>query len=193
MLQVQGKEALTHFLPTVLSNPHICCHQSLSRVHLFVTPWSATCQASLSFTISWSLLKFLSIESVMLSNHLILCCPFLLLPSVLPSTRVFSNELAFHIMWPKYWSFSFSITPFNEYSGWRCQNASCWMVGWHPQILDTEAWTIVPGVVWVPLSLGPMYSSMSIRVGTAEHTKMNVTRTQSSGRSRTRREVSSAA
>ena len=167
--------------------------QLLGHVRLFVTPWTAAHQASQTFTVSRSLFKLMSVESVMLSNHLILCCPLLLLPSAFPSIRVFSSELAFHIMWPKYWSFSFSITPFNEYSGWRCQNASCWMVGWHPQILDTEAWTIVPGVVWVPLSLGPMYSSMSTRVGTAEHTKMNVTRTQSSGRSRTRREVSSAA
>ena len=73
-------------------------------------------QASLTFTISWSLLKFISIESVMLSNHLILCHPFLLLPSVLPSIRVFSRDSALHIRWPKYWSFSFSISPFNEYS-----------------------------------------------------------------------------
>ena len=73
-------------------------------------------QASLTFTISWSLLKFISIESVMLSNHLIPCHPFLLLPSVLPSIRVFSRDSALHIRWPKYWSFSFSISPFNEYS-----------------------------------------------------------------------------
>ena len=74
-------------------------------------------QAPLSFTISWSLLKFMSIESVMLSNHLTLCSPLLLLPSVFPSFRVFSNELALHIRWPMYWSFSFSISPSNEYSG----------------------------------------------------------------------------
>ena len=82
-----------------------------------VTPWTAERQASLSFTISWSLLKFISIESVMLSNHLVLYCPLLLLPSVFPSIRVFSNESSLHIRWPKYWSFSFSISPFNEYSG----------------------------------------------------------------------------
>ena len=89
--------------------------QSLSSVQLFATPWTAARQASLSFTITWNLLKPMSIESVMLSNHLILCHPFLLLPSIFPSIRVFSNESVFHIRWPKYWSFS--ISPSNEYSG----------------------------------------------------------------------------
>ena len=89
--------------------------QSLSRVWLFVTPWTAAHQASLSFTISRRLLKFMSIESIMPSNYLILCGPLLLLPLIFPSIRVFSNELALHIRWPKYWSFSFS--PSNEYSG----------------------------------------------------------------------------
>ena len=82
-----------------------------------MTPWIAACQASLSFTNSQSLLKLMSIESVMPSNHLILCHPLLLLPSILPSIRVFSNKSALLIRWPKYWSFSFSISPFNEYSG----------------------------------------------------------------------------
>ena len=82
-----------------------------------VTPWTATCQASLSFTISWSLFKLMSIESLMLSNHLILCCSLLLLPSIFPSISIFSNESALHIRWPKYWNFSFSICPSNEYSG----------------------------------------------------------------------------
>ena len=82
-----------------------------------MTPWTAACQASLSFTISQSLLKLMSIELVMPSNHLILCHPFLLLPSIFPSIRVFSNELALCIRWPKYWSLSFSISPSNEYSG----------------------------------------------------------------------------
>ena len=91
--------------------------QSLSQVLLFATPWTAACQASLSSVISQSLLKFISIESVMPSNHLILCCPLLLLPSIFPSNRVFSNESALYIRWPKYWSFSFSISPSNEYSG----------------------------------------------------------------------------
>ena len=81
-----------------------------------MTPWTAAHQASLSFTISRSLLKFMSIESVMPSNHLILCHPLLLLPSVFPSIRVFSNASVLHIRWPKYWSFSFNISPSNEYS-----------------------------------------------------------------------------
>ena len=91
--------------------------QLLSRVQLFVTPWTAARQASLSTTNSQRLLKLISIESVMPSNHLILCHPLLLLPSIFPSTRVFSNESVLRIRWPKYWSFSFSISPSNEYSG----------------------------------------------------------------------------
>ena len=90
---------------------------SLSRVQLFVTPWTAACKASLSFTIFQSLLKLMSSESVMPSNHLLLCRPLLLLPSVFPSIRVFSNESALHIRWPKYWSFSFSIIPSKEIPG----------------------------------------------------------------------------
>ena len=89
----------------------------LSCVQLFVTPWIAAHQASLSITNSSSLLKLRSIKSVTPSNHLILCCPLLLLPSIFPSIRVFSNELALRIRWPKCWSFSFSIGPSNEYSG----------------------------------------------------------------------------
>ena len=91
--------------------------QPLSHVQHFVTSWSAAFQASLSFTISWSLLKLMSIELVMPSNHFVLCCPLLLLPSVFPRIRVFSNESALCIRWPKYWSFSFGIGPSNEYSG----------------------------------------------------------------------------
>ena len=91
--------------------------QSLSCVQLFVTPWTAACQASLPITSSWSILKLMSIESVMSSNRLILCRPLLLLPSIFPSIGVFSNESALHIEWPKYWIFSFSISPSNEYSG----------------------------------------------------------------------------
>ena len=82
------------------------------------TPWTATHQASLSFTVFWSLLKRMSTELVMLSNHLILCCPLLLMPSIFSSTRVFCNELALRTMWPKYCNFNFSINPSNEYSGW---------------------------------------------------------------------------
>ena len=90
--------------------------QSLSCVQLFVTPQTAARQASLSITNSRSLLKFMCVESEMLSNHLILCRPLLLLPSIFPSIRVFSNESALPIRWPNYWSFSFSISPSNEYS-----------------------------------------------------------------------------
>ena len=90
--------------------------QSLSHVRLFATPWIAARQASLSITNSWSLLRSMSIESVMPSNHLILCCPLLPLPSIFPSIRVFSSESTLYIRWPKYWSFSFSISPSREYS-----------------------------------------------------------------------------
>ena len=91
--------------------------QSLSRVQLFVTPWATACQASLSIINSRSLRRLMSIESVVPSNHLILCRPLLLPPSIFPSIRVFSNESALRIRWPKYWSFIFSISPSNEYSG----------------------------------------------------------------------------
>ena len=91
--------------------------QSLSPVPLFATPWTTARQGSLSITNSQSLLKLMSIELVMPSNHLILCCPFLLPPSIFPSIRVFSNESVLCIRWPKYWSFSFSISPSKDYSG----------------------------------------------------------------------------
>ena len=91
--------------------------QSLSHVRLFATPWIAARQAFQSITNSWSLLKLMSIESVMPSNPLILCPPLLLLPSIFPSIRVFPNELVLRIRWPKYWRFSFNISPSNEYSG----------------------------------------------------------------------------
>jgi len=134
--------------------------QSLSHVQLFVTPWNAAHQASLSFTISWSLLRHKSIESVMPSNHL--WCPLLLLPPIFPSIRIFSNESALHMRWPKYWSFSFSISLSNEYSGlisfrmdWfdllfkavchhpayltNMQSTSCEMPGW----MKHSTWHIV--------------------------------------------------
>ena len=99
----------------------LICHfssvQSLSCVRLFAIPWIAARQASLSITNPQSLLKLMSIESVMPSSHLILCCPLLILPPVPPSIRAFSNESTLHIRWPKYWSFSFSISPSNEYPG----------------------------------------------------------------------------
>ena len=100
------------FVPLYISSV-----QSLSSVQLFATLWIAARQASLSITDSWSLLKHMSIESVMPSSHLILCCPLLLLPPIPPSIRVFSNESTLHMRWPKYWSFSFIISPSNEHSG----------------------------------------------------------------------------
>ena len=110
--------------------------QSFSHVWLFATPWTAASQDSLSITNSQSLLKLKSIESVMPSNHLILCCPLLLLPSLFPSIRVFSNESVLCIRWPKYWSFSFSISPSNDYK--LCLNAraetSLFIIG--PTILE---------------------------------------------------------
>ena len=106
------------YASTALSITHtVQSVQSLSRVWLFATPWIAVCQPSLSITNSRSLLKLMSIESVMPSNHLILCHPLLLFPSIFPNIRVFSSESVLHIRWPKYWSFSFSISPSNEYLG----------------------------------------------------------------------------
>ena len=114
--------------------------QSLSRVPLFVTPWTAACQASLSITNSWSLLKFMSVELVMPSSHLILCRPLLLPPSIFPSLRVFSNESALRIKWPKYWRFSLSISPFT----WCVKVAPVPSVmrtqGYQPQAV---AWAVV--------------------------------------------------
>ena len=103
------------FGPVMYGGPNSV--QSLSRVLLFSSPWTAACQASLSITNSRSLLKLMSIESVMPSNHLIFCCPLLLLPSIFPSIRVFSKESVLSIRWPKYWSLSFNISPYNEYLG----------------------------------------------------------------------------
>ena len=121
LLQDGGEEKvrkeIKNILITVTSGDWISSVQSLSHVWLFVTPWTAICQASLSITNSRTLLKLMSIESVMPSNNLILCCPLLLLPSIFPSIRVFSKESVVRIRWPKYWSFSFSISACNEYSG----------------------------------------------------------------------------
>ena len=113
------------YVKTFVLSTQFCCKpktafslvQSLSCVWLSATPWTAACQACLSITNSRSSLKLMPIESVMPSNHLILCSPLLLLPSIFPSIRVCSNESALHIRWPKYWSFSFNISPSNEYSG----------------------------------------------------------------------------
>ena len=125
---------MEHYLAITEENPTICDNidetwghcvkwnkissvQSLSRVRLFATPWTALCQASLSTTNSWSWPKLMSIELVMPSNHLMLCRPLLLLPSIFPSIRVFSNESALCIRWPKDWSFRFNISPSNEHPG----------------------------------------------------------------------------
>ena len=100
----------------MISIPFVVVVQSLSHVRLFATPWTAADQAPLSFTISWSFLKLMSIELVMPSNHLVLCRPLLIQLSTFPSIRVFSSESTLHIRWPKYWSFSFSISPSDECS-----------------------------------------------------------------------------
>ena len=105
------------FLMFIANVSFVVVVQLLSPVWLFATPWTAACQASLSVPVSPSLLKLMSIESVMPFNHFILCDPLLLLPSIFPSIRVFSNELALWIRWPGFWSFNFSTSPSNEYSG----------------------------------------------------------------------------
>ena len=119
--------------------------QSLSCVRLFVTPWTTARQASLCITNSRSLLKLMTIESVMLSNHLILCRPLLLLPSIFPSIKVFSNESVLRIRWPKYWSFSFSISPSSVYSG---------LISFRMDWLDLLA---VPGTLKSFLQVFPKY------------------------------------
>ena len=114
--------------------------QSLSHVRLFATLWTAACQATLFITNSRSLLKRMSIESVTPSNHLILCCPLLLLPSIFPSIRVFSNKSVLYIKWPKYWSFSFSISPSNDYSGLiSFRNGFLLISCLHPHPLDSSS------------------------------------------------------
>ena len=116
MIKIEG--CVIHALRMLMYKKRISQSlQLLSQVQLFVTLWPAAHQASLSISNSRSLPKLMSIESMMPSNHLILCCPLLLLPSIFPSIRVFSNESVLHIRWSKYWSFSYSISPSNEYSG----------------------------------------------------------------------------
>ena len=120
------------FTPFLMCLIHISLVQSLSRARLFATPWTAACQASLSITNCRSLLKLMSIESVMPSNHLILCLPLLLPSSILPRIRVFSKESVLPIRCPKYWSFSFSISPSNEYSG---------LISWWASFVSTFPFT----------------------------------------------------
>ena len=112
-----GRQVFYHWTTRVASYDVFSSVQSLSHVRLFATPWIAACQASLSITNSRSSLRFTSIQSVMLSSHLILCRPLLLLPPILPSIRVFSNESTLHMRWPEYWSFSFSIISSKEIPG----------------------------------------------------------------------------
>ena len=119
----------------ILWPPGASSVQSLSLVRLFVTPWAMACQASLSITNSQSLLKLMSIELVMPSNHLILCRLLLLLPSIFPSIRIFSNESALRIRWPKYWSFNFNISPSSEYSG---PDAKSLVIGKDPMLGKIE-------------------------------------------------------
>ena len=117
-LLIESLYPLTTFIPSPhLTAPQFSSVQSLSHVRLFASPWTAARQASLSITNSRSLLRLMSIESVMQSNHLILCHPLLLLPPIPPSIRVFSSESTLRMRWPKYWIFSFSISPSNEYPG----------------------------------------------------------------------------
>ena len=128
-----GPQNVMHGLWCSLSPAHMAQFslvQSLSHVRLFATPWTAARQASLSIANSQSLLKLMSIELVMPSNRLILLCPLLLLPSIFPSIRVFSNESVICIRWPKYWSFSFNISPSNEYSGLISSSMLAWRVPW---------------------------------------------------------------
>ena len=116
----KGTPGDTHLVFTPCIRPCnllFCCCLVTKSCLTFGTPWTAACQAPLSFTVSQSLLKLMSIGLLMPSSHLILCGPLLLLPSILPNIRVFADELALHIRWPKYWRFSFSISPSNEYSG----------------------------------------------------------------------------
>ena len=126
--------------------------QSLSRVRIFVTPWTTACQASLSITNSRSLPKLVSIESVMPSSHLILCRPLLLLPSIFPSIRVFSSESVLRMRWPKYWSFSFSISPSNEHPG-LISFRTDWLYllavqGTLKSLLQQKHWTALVGWRW---------------------------------------------
>ena len=125
-----------------------------SCVQLFVTPWTAACQESLFTTISLSLPKFMSIALVIPSNHLILCCPLFLLPSILPRIRLFSSELVVHIRWPKYWSFNFRINPFSEYSG---------LISFKIDWFDQGPLDFTPQTVWLWVSDTPSWLYGSLR------------------------------
>ena len=144
-------------LQRVLSKAHLVCHTCVcvdladissvqfSRVRLFATAWTAAWQASLSIMHSWSLLKLMSVESVMPSNHLILRRPFLLLLSIFPSIRVFSNESVLRIRWPKYWSISFSVSPSKEYSGLISFRIDSSILAWKIPWTEELGWLLSMG------------------------------------------------
>ena len=141
--------------------------QSLSRVQLSAIPWTVARWASLSFTVSWSLLKFMSIELVVSSNHLILCYTLLLLPSIFPSIRIFSNELAVCIRWPKYWSFSCNISPSSEYSGLISFRIDCFdllaVQGTLKSLLQHHNWektSVLPCLAFFMIQLSHLYGTM---------------------------------
>ena len=144
----QGKESRIHLVLGCLGTKLTHSVQSLSHVQLFATPWTAARQVSLSITNSQSLLKVMSIESVMPSNHLILCHPLLLLPSIFLSIRVFSNESALHVRWPKYWNFGFSISPSNEHSGVISSR-----INWFDLLAAQELFTLIDPYYFSSLSL----------------------------------------
>ena len=156
LLSAYSTEASSHHL-----EPFVVSVQLLSHVWLFLTPWTAAHQASLSFTVSWILLKLMSIESVMSSNQLILCCPHLLLPSIFPSIRVFFNESALGIRWPKYWSFSFSISPSSGYWG-----LISFRIDWFdlPAVQGTLKFKSINSLV-LSLLYGPTCTSVNMTTG----------------------------
>ena len=141
----------------------------LVHVQLFPTPWTAAHQVPLSFTISQSFLKFMSFESVILSNPLILCCPLLLLTLIFPSIRVFSNESALHIRWPKYWSLSFSISPSNEYS-----ELISFRIDWFDflAVQGTLKTLLAHGCHQCDCLLHQAHKSLSFQEGTAPHLQL---------------------
>ena len=141
--------------------------QLLSRVQLFVTPWNTARQASLSITNSQSLLKLMSVESVMPSSHLILCCPLLFLPPIPPSIRVFSNESTLRMRWPKYWTFSFSIIPSNEHQDWSPWEWTGWIscnCGSMYKHVCRLIWLLLHGWTFVPYSLMYTHSSCHLQM-----------------------------
>ena len=156
-------------MEAIILGRHQAVVQSLSHVWPLVTPWTVARQAPLSSTLSWSLLKLMSIELYMPSNHLILCCPLLLPPSVFPRIRVFSNESALLIRWPKYWSFSFNISASNEYSGFQVSedNYSAPSLSVSSNITEGSSfwiWGLSKTPIW-GTTLRPVYPSILLSRG----------------------------